>query len=204
MIKRFLLLLLTTLPLAVNAQWRIGATGGFTYNMYTSDKHYLTDLHNEGHWGGTFGLACQYDLKEWKWCHSRIGVRADANAAWKAIHTTKGQGTNLEVPFTNNPLYIQLPIMANYSLGGNLFRAFLNIGGYGGWKIKGQENEWQRRFDFGGVGGLGAELNIRRLTFQAEARGYAGAISATKSDRKFKTPHYNMTLAFQVALFYNL
>ena len=200
--KRTIFLFLLVFPLVANAQWRIGVTGGVDYNKYTSDEHYLTDLYNEGEWGKTFGVACQYDIMEWQWCRSKIGVRSEVNYVDKCIRTLKGHPEM--IIFTKYRSYIQLPVMANYSLGNEKMRAFVNIGGYCGWRISGKEDEWQRIFDIGCIGGLGAEYNFKHITFQAEARCYASGRSATKSDRRFETPHYNTTLVFQLALFYNL
>lgn len=202
--KRILFIFISLLffPLVTNAQWRIGVTGGVDYNLYTSDEHYLTDLYNEGMWGKVFGVACLYDIKDWQWCRSKIGVRAEVNYVDKYIRTLKGHPEIML--FIKKRSYLQLPVMVNYSLGNEEIRAFANIGGYCGWIISGKSNEWQRNFDIGGIGGLGAEYNLKHFTFQAEARCYASGRSVTKSDRKFETPHYNTTLVFQLALFYNL
>ena len=199
--KRTLFLFLLVFPLVANAQWRFGVTGGVDYNLYTSDEHYLTDLYNKGEWGKTFGIACHYDIRDWQWCHSRIGVRAEVNYVDKNIRTLKGHPEMMI--FTQKRSYIQLPVMANYSLGNENIRAFVNIGGYCGWRISGND-EWLRCFDIGGIGGLGAEYNLKHIAFQAEARCYASGRSATKYDRRFETPHYNTTLVFQFSLFYKL
>lgn len=200
--KRTIFLFLLFFPLVATAQWRIGVTGGVDYNICTSNEHYLTDLYNKGEWGLAFGVACQYDIKDWQWCHSKIGMRAEVNYVDRNIRTLKGHYETITI--TKYRSYLQLPIMANYSLGNEKIRAFINVGGYCGWKIRGEVDEWHRIFDIGGIGGLGAEYNLKHLTFQAEARCYASGRSDTKSDRRFETPHYNTTFVFQLALFYTL
>lgn len=202
MIKRFLVLFLVGVPLLVNAQWRIGIIGGGDYNMYTNDEHYLTDFHNEGYWGATFGVAGQRDIKEWNWLHSKFSLQAEVHYIQKNYSSKKGYQNPSEFFFRND--YLQMPIIANYSLGSEKIRGFVNCGGFVGWKVYGINNEWHPKLDLGGVGGIGAEWNFWRLTLQAETRIYASALSATKSSRSIKTPHYNTTVAFQLALLYNL
>ena len=197
--KLFFVCFFASLPLLSSAQWRIGIMGGGDYNMYTDDKHYLTDLHNEGDWGVTAGIVGMYDIKEWQWLHSKFGVRAELNLIQKNFCTIRGYQNRAVIVIQNN--YFQLPIMANYSFGSDVFRGFVNVGGFGG-VING--NEWRRKLDIGGLGGVGTEWNFWHLTLQAEARFYASALSVTKSDRSFKTPHYNTTISFQMALLYNI
>lgn len=197
-VKLFFVCFLAGYPLLSNAQWRVGILGGGDYNMYTSDRHYLTDLHNEGEWGFTAGVAGMYDVKEW--IHSKVSVRTELIFIQKNICTIKGYQKN---EIISRHGFLQVPIMANYSYGSDKIRGFVNVGGYGGCKVT-NISEWQRKLDIGGLGGIGAEWNFGHLTLQAEARLYASALSATKSDRSFKTPHYNTTLSFQMAIFYNL
>lgn len=189
----------------VLAQWKLGALGGACYNKYTSDEHYLSDLHNEGTWNWTFGLAGQYDFKKWEWMQSRLGIRAEINYTNKAYEKEKhSPSSNDEIAMGNkfHQKYFQLPIMMSYSIGGEKFRGFVNLGGYGGVLTK--RYEWSKPFCLGGVGGFGCEYTFKQCTFQAELRSYADVISTTKSDRALKTPHYNTTLAIQAAVFYNI
>lgn len=199
------------LPLAANAQWRVGLFAGGDYNSYTSDAHYLTDLQTEGKPGWTFGAIAQYDWKEWNFLHSKIGVRGEVNFTFKN-HNIEKKGDYFWTTYKKEICYVQIPLMITYSLGGETFRAFLNAGGYGGWR---NILKWEtdvRGVDLGGVFGAGAEWNFHlkikehrpKFTLQAEARCYVGALSSTTSERKFKTPHYNTTTALQLALLYNL
>lgn len=195
-----------------NAQWRFGFFVGGDYNSYTSDAHYLTDLHTEGKLGWTFGAIVQRDLKEWLFLHSKIGIRGEINSTYKNYAIEKRSDFFNMSPYAKEFGYIQIPLMVNYSIGGETLRAFLNAGGYAGWRKVLERETNVRNSDLGGVFGAGAEWNFHLkmkkclplFALQVEARCYIGALSTTTSDSKFKTPHYNTTTALQLALFYNL
>ena len=205
--KKFLFLFFFLFPMIVYAQWKVGLMGGADFNSYTSDEHYLTDFQTKGRWGTTFGIVVQRNLVSWAFLGSKIGVRSGINWTNKNYLTIK-DGNFGTTMITHNCNYLQLPIMATYSVGGEMFRTFINLGGYSGWR---KSDEWRRSCDLGGVGGLGLEWNFclktwknySHFTLQAEARCYLGAQSVTKTDRKFETPHYNTTTALQITLFYN-
>ena len=196
-IKYNIICLFACIPLLASAQWRIGVVGGSTYNIYTDDRHYLTDFQNEGLWGLSFGIAGQRDLISWETMQSTFGVKAEFDCMEKNIKTKKNPFV-ISVPYG----YLQIPILASLSGGSKKIKGFVDAGIFGGWLYKGRE-EWKHNFDFGGAGGIGAEWNFYNFTLQAEARAYIGAVSSTKSDRSFKTPHYNNTISLQVGLFYN-
>lgn len=197
MLYRTFFIFLLMIPTTIFAQWKVGILYGYGYNKYTNDKHYLSDIYNEGEWGCTYGIVGQYDFKSWNWLGSRLGVRAEVNFTNKAYN-----GVSSSVILENKNVYLQTPIMLSFSIGNDSFRAFVNSGGYCG--FINTDNEWERKTTFGGVIGVGGEYTYKRLTFQGEIRGYADILSTTKSDRSFKTPHYNTTAIFQAALLYNL
>ncbi len=200
--KLSLSIILMMMPVMLCAQWRVGVTAGFGHNNYTSDKHYLSDMYNEGEGGVTAGVAGQYDIKSWKWLHSRLGVRAEMDFIQKNYNTLKNSsdGTDATLVESRNGFF-QVPVMANISFGGENTRLFVNLGGYGNYATT--DSEWKRRFNAGGLVGIGGEYSWSKWTVQGEVRGYADAFSTTKDSRKLKTPHYNSTIIFQLALFYN-
>lgn len=220
-----------TSVLIVNAQWRIGLTVGATYNFYSIDNHYMTDWHYKGAWGkllfgthgvpiATLGVMGQYDFTEW------FGLRADFNWTVKAYHQHR---TMLSMDYDTQNHYLQLPIMASFSFGGQKLRGFLNAGFYGGYwissydygtkqfalsllpligGIKNQfDKERDQRFDFGLVGGVGVEWRFRFLKREwawqiVEARIYYSTRSSQKDYMRIKDPRYNTTLALQSGLCY--
>ena len=106
--KRHLFLLLLMLPLAANAQWRVGANVGASFNHPTIDKQYMTDLLYKDRWGITTGLMGQYDFNEW------LGVRAELNLTQKNYRQTRTVIQGQDYKFLNN--YLLMPVMASFGL----------------------------------------------------------------------------------------
>lgn len=214
---------------SVNAQWRIGVTAGTTYNHYSIDTRYLSGIDYANAWGrfstrdyessviGTFGFIAQYDVLQW------LGVRADLNWTSKSHKVLIPQnGTDYKV----HNGYIQMPIMASFSLGYKKIKGFCNLGIYGAYwassikngkeKISKQfKDGWipydfcntrDQRFDYGLVGGIGVEwfFNLFKLdwAWQIEARVYYSTQSTQKHYMRANAPRYNTTLALQGGLCY--
>ncbi len=214
--NKLLLLLVLALPSMAHAQWRVGVTAGADCNHYSIDTHYQDDVTYKDRWGMTVGLAGQYDVTEW------LGVRAELNWTQKNYRRKRNiiEAQNYKV--VNN--YLQLPVMASFSFGGEKFRGFCNLGVYGGYWMNGRiegtdlnkmtvkvfdfsqkyefNSDRDRRFEFGYVGGVGVEYSFcNRWAAQIEARYYYAATSNYKSET-VKDPRYNNTLALQAGVFY--
>ena len=204
--------------LPAQAQWRAGVTMGGDWNHYTVDKHYMTDWHYDGQWGWTLGLSGQYNFNEW------LGVRADLNWTQKN-HQQYRTGPMANTNYDTWNGYLQLPVMASFSFGGEKVRGFLNLGGYGGYwlssRLKGHflnsfsdetskvdetaefNDERDQRLDCGLTGGIGVEYYFaRHWAAQVETRLYYSTISTQKDYMQLKDPKYNTTIAFQAAFYY--
>ena len=96
------------------AQWRVGVTGGTDYNVYRMDQQYMTDYKVDGRWGITMGVTGQYNVNDW------LGVRADLNLTQKNYRHSRVVYSDVDYKFTNN--YLQLPVMASFSFGGERLR----------------------------------------------------------------------------------
>lgn len=213
---------------SVNAQWRIGATIGATYNHYSIDTRYMSGINYANAWGaiprfiiplGTAGFMAQYDIFHW------LGVRADLNWTSKSHKVLIPQtGTDYKV----HNSYIQLPIMASFRFGYKRIKVFCNLGIYGaywvsvwkngkegttdrimffsGWHKSDFCNTRDQRFDYGLVGGIGVErcfnLFKRDWAWQFEARAYYSTQSTQKHYMGANDPRYNTTLALQSGLCY--
>lgn len=214
---------------SVNAQWRIGVTAGATYNHYSIDTRHMSGIDYANAWGcfatpnyespviGTFGFIAQYDVLQW------LGVRVDLNWTSKSHKVLIPQnGTDYKV----HNGYIQLPIMASFSLGYKKIKGFCNLGIYGaywassmktgkekissesldGWITYDFCNTRDQRFDYGLVGGIGVEryFNLFKLdwAWQIEARVYYSTQSTQKHYMRANDPRYNTTLALQGGLCY--
>ena len=215
--KVFLLgAMLLMLTAVAHAQWRVGATIGTSANHYRMDRQYMSDYHINDRWGLTMGVTGQYDFTEW------LGVRADFNWIQKN-HRVLRDRIPMDYKYVNN--YLQLPVMASFSFGGQKLRGFCNLGVYGGYwlssnysgvdynsfvgapyDVKGHvdfNSDRDQRWDCGFVGGLGVEYRFaRHWGAQVEARYYYSTTSVQKQYMRVKDYRYNSTLALQAGVSY--
>jgi opacity protein-like surface antigen len=214
--KLFLTVALLT-ALTVQAQWRVGVTGGADYNVFSMDKQYMTDYKIDGRWGATVGVSGQYDVNEW------LGVRADLNWTQKNYRKRRVVLYDTDYKLRNN--YIQLPVMASFSFGSEKLRGFCNLGVYGGYWLNGHwsgkdynlssKNTYSfsekmelnpdrdQRWDCGLLGGLGMEYRIAtHWAAQAEVRYYYSTTSTTKQYTRVNDYRYNNTTAIQLGAYY--
>lgn len=140
LIRLSVLCIMLTAADSAAAQWRVGVTAGYSSNTLSMDTGYAYDLRYEARGGFTVGIPVQYDFFEW------FGLRADL------VFVQKGQKMHrtdiynkLHTDTRNN--YLQLPVMASFSFGGQRVRGFLNAGGYvGGWLSSRREGVMLRFF----------------------------------------------------------
>lgn len=108
------------------AQWSVGLNGGYARNILSIDREYADGQRYKPHNGFTLGVPVQYDFRSW------FGLRTEFNFVQKgqSIHRTgyyEGQYTHTR----NN--FLQLPVMAHFSFGGEHLRGFIHMGGYVGY-----------------------------------------------------------------------
>ena len=214
--RKMILVCAMMLSMAVHAQWRVGVTAGTDYNMYTMDKQYETDWQTEGRWGATVGVMGQYDVTDW------LGVRADLNWTQKNYRHYRDR-VPVSYKYFND--YLQLPVMASLSMGGEKLRGFVNLGVYGGYWLSSHREGWEtnivslkyysfsekvefdserdQRWDFGLVGGVGLEYSFaKHWAAQVEARCYYSTTSVQKQYMRVKDYRYNNTIAIQAGVNY--
>ncbi|MBO4500071.1 MAG: PorT family protein [Bacteroidaceae bacterium] len=205
------------LPLAAKAQWRLGVTGGADYNVFKMDKQYMTDFQINGRWGATAGISGQYEINDW------LALRADLNWTQKNYRKNRVILSQIDYRYQNN--YLQLPIMASFSTGGERLRGFCNLGIYAGYWLtswrEGSDNnifsgfnmpfseklvfnaESDQRFDFGLAGGIGLEYRIAsHWAAQAEIRCYYSTVSTVRQYMRVKDYRYNTTISAQLGIYY--
>ena len=203
--------------MTASAQWRVGVTGGADYNVFSMNKQYLTDYEIDGRWGVTLGVSGQYDINSW------LGVRADLNWTQKNHRIHRMILKDMDYKVQND--YLQLPVMATFSVGGQKLRGFCNLGVYAGYWLsshrKGSDynsfgkytwdfnekvsfnSESDQRWDCGFVGGIGLEYHITpHWAAQAELRHYYSTTSTTKQYMRVKDYRYNNTTAIQIGGYY--
>lgn len=215
--KTLIILFLVISSMTVRAQWRIGVTGGTAYNVFSMNKEYLTDYTINGRWGVTLGISGQYNFYNW------FGVRADLNWTQKNYRVHRVAISQMDHRYRND--YLQLPLMASFSFGGQRLRGFCNLGFYGGYWLSSHRHgtdynkhsdytygfsekvefnsEKDKRWDCGLIGGIGLEYRIApHWALQAELRYYYSTTSTTKQYMRVKDYRYNATTALQLGASY--
>lgn len=206
------------LPQKAQAQWRVGASGGADYNWYAINTQYQTDYHYDGAWGWSAAVFGQYNFFDW------LGLRAELEAT-ERNHRFYRTGIYSETNYTTHNTYLQLPVMTQFSFGGQKVRGFVNVGVYAGYWVAGLEKgtfldtySWQvmdinsayvfqkekdRRWDFGLAGGLGIEYHCaQHWVVHAEGRCYYGLISTVKPYMRVKDYRYNTTISMNLGFAY--
>lgn len=199
------------------AQWRVGVTAGADYNTHTMDLQYMNDFRLEGRWGVTLGVTGQYDLTDW------FGVRADLNWIQKNHRLYRVILEEVDYKYRNN--YLQLPVMASFSFGGQKLRGFCNLGGYAGYWLNSSrwgtdansftdhsykfsekvtlDSDRDQRLDCGLLAGVGVEYRLcKHWALQGELRYYYSLISTLKQYQRVKDYRYDGTTAIQLGVNY--
>lgn len=215
-----LLLVLTAAAFAFSAQaqWRAGVSAGVSHNWYSIKTHYQTDFNYEGLSAPSVALVGQYDFKDW------FGVRAELEYLrkdHKFFRTSVYDETHYKVRNT----YLQLPVMAVFSFGGEKIKGFTHLGAYAGYwaksTLKGSllnpsdeeaiavdesysfNSEKDRRLDLGLLAGVGMEYRFSpKWAVEFEARLNYSLVSTTKQYMALGDYRYNTTASFRVGLQY--
>ena len=237
MAKRIIIFLFVViLPILTYAKWKIGVGGGYVINTFSSNEYYLTDMCNHGEVGGTLGLIGQYNIKRWNWCNAMIAITTELNWMTKNHSLKRDYGVDVyikrETQYREYNQYLQIPVMAFYSMGWKKLQGFVKIGGYTGYwlcsegkiihgshgRILGVDytrrtfsDNTDQRFDLGFCGGIGVECFpfsvksgfLPNLSFQAEVRYYYSMRTTLKYDDLFKTPSYNRPVVLMASICYN-
>jgi len=218
--KQFFLLLclLLTVPAVSHAQWRAGVSGGGDYNWFTLDKQYQTDFRYDGAWGWNAAVFGQYDFLPW------VGLRAEIEASernYRFRRTGIYSGTN----YTVHNTYLQVPLMARFSFGGQQVRGFVNAGVYAGYWLTGRykgsqfnivmaetypvdeayifQKEKDQRWDFGLAGGIGIEYRfLAHWAVHIEGRCYYSFVSTVKPYMLIKDNRFNTTIGINAGFTY--
>ena len=202
-----------------NAQWRVGASGGADYNWFTINKQYQNNYHYAGAWGWNAAVFGQYNFKNW------LGLRFELEAS-ERNHRFYRDGIYENTNYVNRNTYLHLPVMTQFSFGGEKVRGFVHTGIYAGYWLAGRQvgtyfeplseetmklnisydfqSEKDQRWDFGLVGGIGIEfLLAEHWAMHIESRCYYSFISTVKHYMEpVKDNRYNTTLGIQAGFSY--
>lgn len=202
-----------------NAQWAVGLNAGYTYNTMETESGYYYNRDYQPGSGFAIGVPVQYSFYDW------LAVRVEPtfinkNYKWERVIGVSVMDVSA---YTNS--YIDLPIMAKFSLKKGKFSGFVNLGGYVGmWASSyvscyytqflspySQYNgfvdfnsESDNRFDAGLLIGLGLEYEISdRISCFAEGRLMWGLTDLQKDYMIGLYPKYNTTLLAQVGVMFH-
>lgn len=208
--------------LPCSAQWRTGLGAGAALNHYSMDMRYMDDYRIGDRWGASASVMAQYNFADW------FGIRGEVNYIQKDYRIYR-TGYYKQYDYLTHNKYLQVPLMASMSFGGEALRGFTNLGVYGAyWLQTGRKGTMpdsdlyfdeegeaypiettgfntlrDQRWDFGLAGGVGIDwLFTDFLGIQAEARLYYGLLNTINPGAISKDYRYNTTLALQATIYY--
>ncbi|MFI3295570.1 MAG: porin family protein [Rikenellaceae bacterium] len=215
--KSFLItLFLLFLPFVSYSQLSVGLTAGATHNTMVADAGYYERDYN-ARMGFAVAIPVEYQFNDWLAMRGEVGYIAK-NYSWTREYGEFQQYTNS---------FVQVPLMANFSLKVKEVRLFLSAGGYlGYWAgscISGQllslfdlqlnyfsgeryefDSAADNRFDAGLLLGVGAKWNLcDKLSLLGELRMQYGLTDMQKPYMENHFPRYNTTIQLNIGVMYN-
>jgi hypothetical protein len=206
-------------------RWYIGLSGGYTNNdLYTSTAGRALTGYERGH-GFELAIPVRYQLNSWFAVQAELQY-IQRNYTWQRT----GQYDRVSSTVTNS--FMDLPLLANFSLGGERFRVFANTGGYMGvWidsRRKGTQientqdpfnsgavfyddydervefdDQRDSRFEAGLLVGLGLQYAFKPCTLFLEGRYYYGLTDLQQDYEYNMIPRMNDTLSVTMGVLFN-
>lgn len=195
--------------------WTLGVALGATYNWQTRDAGYAYDMAFGGAWGANAGLTATYKALEW------LSIRADVLFTQKNYNMRRMHPAltpyNVHSDYMHH--YLQVPVMADWTFGGDV-KSHIFTGAYGGAWLGGnvnrksllQEQEQRTRYEFtpednrfdgGLVGGLGVSWDpMPYLRIAAEALFYYSMANTVKRQAVVYDTRYNNTVVIGISTKY--
>lgn len=224
--NRFLvgfMFLVTLLAQPVSAQWKVGVQAGLTSNHLTAHSGYAYDRVYELEPGVTIGVPVRYEFVDW------FALQAEISYMQKNYSFSRANSYELYNGEVRND-YMELPLFARFSFGGEKLRGFLNTGAYFGYWMSSHlqmgldqtfdydnshliysdgkvpfDSRRDNRFDGGLVGGIGLQYQLTpRVQLVAEGRYYLGLTDLQKEYMLKQYHRYNNTFVFQIGCMFTL
>lgn len=211
----------------VSAQWKVGVQAGYTHNSLSTTSGYAYDR-NYGALGGfTVGIPVQYEFVDWfalqaDLSYTQKNYSLSRSGAYEALHSDTKNG------------FMQLPVYARFSFGGEKLRGFVNAGAYVGYwvssKTKGAQGQYfyeiidgqdkapypfdekvpfdsrrDNRFDGGLMTGIGLQYQLTPcIQLLLEGRYYRGLSDLQKDYMLNRIHRYNDTFTVQFGCMFTL
>ena len=179
--KSLTLILLLLLALSIKAQWSIGIKEGCNITSITRSQAGRIDEVYSNKTGNDVGLFAKYQFNDF------FALRSDLSFMQRShkMNRTLNYIDKVYSEYRNS--YLTLPVMADFSFGGERLRGHLLTGGYVGYWVS------ARRSVCGGIG-LGFDIN-ECWGIQADAILYYDLVSHNKGYENLNDPRYLNTLS---------
>lgn len=208
------------------SKFSVGLSLGIANNELTTSTGYRSFTQYGSRNGLSVGIPVKYTITDW------FAVQAEPGYIGKGY---KYYRTGLYKDIYNQRTmngYINLPVMAQFSFGGEKLRGFVNAGVFGGYWlksfVKGQIQEWtttlddephfynfkesvsfdkrrDNRFEAGLLTGAGIQYDLApQYTVFVEARYYYSTTDLQKSYMKDQISRYNNTWVFSTGIIVKL
>jgi len=199
--------------LMAEAQWSVGLKGGWDYTSITRSNAGRIDESYSGFSGFDAGIQARYGFTDW------FALRVDLSFMRRS-HCMKRNLDYLDPVFTNHHnYYLMLPVLADFSFGGEKLRGHAYAGGYMGYWLKERrvgKTYWMTdyhvyfenfdeireftgedvRFCAGLVGGLGLNYKLdEHWGINLDALYYYDLTSHRRSSPHLRDPRYLSTLS---------
>lgn len=209
----FVVMLLGIAVIPTSAQWSLGIKGGWDYTSIKRSNAGRIDETYSPLSGYDVGIQARYGFTNW------FALRADLSVMRRS-HRMDRHLDYLDSVYTeHHNLYLMLPVLADFSFGGEHFRGHAMLGGYiGCWlqeRVKGKTywmtdyymyytpfdekrefTQEDRRFNTGLVGGLGLNYLINEhWGLNLDALYYYDLVSHHRSSPHLRDPRYLNTLS---------
>ena len=210
-----------------SAQWKVGVQAGYTHNSLSTASGYAYDRNYDALGGFTVGIPVQYEFVDW------FALQADLSYTQKN-YASHRSGMYKKIQSDTKNGFMQLPVYAHFSFGGEKLRGFINAGAYAGYwassKTKGDQYQYfydiidsqnlapyhfdekipfdsrrDNRFDGGLMTGLGLQYQLTPgIRLLIEGRYYRGLTDLQKNYMLNQIHRYNDTFTLQVGCMFTL
>ncbi|MGN0033048.1 MAG: porin family protein [Candidatus Limimorpha sp.] len=218
--KTLTLLLILLLTLNIKAQWSLGIKEGCDITSISRDNAGRIDEVYSSMAGNDIGVFVSYKFNGF------FALRTDLSFMQRSHKTSRTLNYINKVYTEYRNSYLTLPVMADFSFGGERLKGHLFTGGYMGYWVsarrsgtsfwttdyaiifpdfdeKREFNAEDRRFNAGVCGGIGLGFDItERWGIQADAILYYDLISHKKGYLNLNDPRYLNTLSFTLGASY--
>jgi hypothetical protein len=205
--------------------WYLGIIGGYTNNgLYAGGDNRAFSQYERGH-GFEISIPGRYRFTNW------FALQAELQYIQKNYTLSRdGNYEGIYMDVTNS--FIDIPVMANFSVGNSKVRGFLNAGAFCGFWVNshrqgrafesthdnwdpaktyyydydetvGFESERDNRFDAGLLLGIGVQYDWKPVTFFVEGRFNYGLTDLQKDYMYKQLPRINDSVVITLGVLFN-